>query len=68
MRCTSCGALLTSAEEQKRRIERYRESQKKPSPVGAIIKTIVFLVAIGAAWYFFSDQILSVIHKVLGRF
>jgi uncharacterized membrane protein YvbJ len=68
MRCTSCGALLTTAEEQKQRIQRYRENQRKPSLVGGIIKFIVLLFLVGVAWYFFSEQITTFIKALLAKF
>jgi len=67
MRCTSCGALLTTVDEQKQRIERYRASQKKSSSIGGVIKLIVILAIAGTAWYFFSDQITSFVKTILAR-
>ena len=67
MRCTSCGANLISAEEKEERIKRYKESQKK-SPVGSIIKFVLFLIAAGVVWYFFSDEIIGFVRGLLNRF
>jgi uncharacterized membrane protein YvbJ len=67
MRCTSCGANLISAEEKEERIKRYKESQKK-SPLGAVIKFVLFLIVAGALWYYFYDEIMVFVRGLLNRF
>ncbi|NIR17482.1 MAG: hypothetical protein GWN86_27655 [Desulfobacterales bacterium] len=67
MRCTSCGALLTTAKDQEERIKRLRESQKKSFPSGAIAKLVAVLVIAGVLWYFFSEQIAAFVRSALNR-
>jgi hypothetical protein len=66
MRCPGCGRLLITPEEQLARIERLKERKRQPR-LGALLRLIVFLLVAGAAWYFFSEQIMELLRKVLGK-
>jgi hypothetical protein len=65
MRCPGCGRLLITPEEQLARIERLKERKRQPR-LGALMRLIVFLLLAGAAWYFFSEQIMEMLRKVPG--
>jgi hypothetical protein len=66
MRCPRCGRLLITPEEQLARIERLKEG-KKGSGLRRLLRLSLFVLLAGAAWYFFSDQIMEVLQRVLGR-
>lgn len=66
MRCARCGRLLITPEEQLERIERLKKS-RKDFRAGGILKLLVFLAALAAAWYFFSDRITEFVRGLLWR-
>ncbi len=63
MRCIGCGKILKSPEEQMASIEKLKGTRKK-SNIGAIIKFILLLFAIGLIYYFFSDKIIAFIRNI----
>ncbi len=66
LRCKSCGKILKSPEEQLASIKKLKES-KKGFNTGKLLKFIIFLLAIGIIYYFFSDQIVELISNILGK-
>lgn len=66
LRCTGCGKILKSPEEQLASIKKLKES-KKGFNTGKLLKFIIFLLAIGIIYYFFSDQIVELISNILGK-
>lgn len=64
MRCTRCGRLLTTPEEQLERIKKLKQSRKGFNIAG-LIKFFAFLIAAGVIYYFFSDRIAEFIRGVL---
>jgi hypothetical protein len=65
MRCPGCGRLLITPEEQLARIERLKERKKQPR-LASLLRLALFLLLAGAAWYFFSEQIMEMLRKVPG--
>jgi DNA-directed RNA polymerase subunit RPC12/RpoP len=66
MKCLGCGRILKTPEEQKETIEKLRKS-KKSFNIGRLLKFIVLLLAVGIIYYYFSDQIVVFIERVLGE-
>ncbi len=66
MKCVGCGKILKTPEEQKASIDRFMESKKKFNTAG-LIKFIIFLLAIGVFYYFFSDRINIFIKNLLNK-
>ncbi len=58
-----CGRILKTPEEQIASIQKLRES-KKSFNTDKLIKFIILLFAIGLIYYFFSNQIIELLHKV----
>ena len=59
-RCMSCSAVLKTVEEQKAMIKKFTE-QKKGFDKTALIKFILYLIALGIIYYFFSEEIMALI-------
>ncbi len=66
MRCTSCGKILKSPEEQLASIKKYKESKKKFN-TGKLIKFIIFLLAAGIIYHYYSEEIIEFISNILGK-
>jgi uncharacterized membrane protein YvbJ len=64
MRCPKCGALLKTPEEQMESIQKLRES-KSPFPVKGLIKFILFLAVLGAAYYYYGEEITAFVRRLL---
>jgi hypothetical protein len=57
----ACGAVLKTEEEQKAMIQKFMEPRKKTVPWTGLLKIIIYLVILGAIYYFFSEEIHTVI-------
>lgn len=67
MRCLGCGRILKTADEQQESIRRFKESQKSFA-FGKLLKFIffiLFLLALGVVWQFYSDRIVAFIKNLL---
>ncbi len=62
-KCLSCGAVLKTEEEQKAMIEKFMEP-KKGFNKAAFVKFIMYLVAFGIVYYFFSGEIKALINYI----
>ena len=70
MKCMGCGKILKTAEEQQASIQRYTESQQGGGFFGKIVKIVIFMLVLAAAWYAYSNyrvEILSFINGLLKR-
>ena len=70
MKCMGCGKILKTAEEQQASIQRYTESQQGGGFFGKIVKIVIFMLVLAAAWYAYSNyrvEILSFIDGLLKR-
>lgn len=63
LKCTSCGKLLTTAEEQQEAITKHLDSNKKSGIKGLIVKIVIALTVIYLGFRFY-DKILSLIDKI----
>ena len=59
-RCMSCSAVLKTEEEQKAMVKHFTE-QKKGINKSAIVKFVLYLIAIAGIYYFFSEEIMAFI-------
>lgn len=59
-RCMSCRAVLKTEEEQKAMIRKFTE-QKKGFDKAALLKFILYLIALVILYFVFSEEIKSVI-------
>ena len=67
MRCPKCRKILKTKEEQLESFERYKKDQKKPFPLGRIIRVIIF---IAIALYIaggYKEEILTFIEELLTK-
>jgi uncharacterized membrane protein YvbJ len=64
MKCMACGAVLKTEEEQKAMIQKFMEPRKRPFPWTGLLKVIVYMIVLGAVYYFFSEEIHTVIGYV----
>ena len=55
MKCTSCGKLLTTAEQQQEAIIRHQEASKKTNIKGMVIKAIVLVALIAIGFRYFEE-------------
>lgn len=67
MRCVSCGKIVKTADEQADSIKMLTKKRSKPK-VAVFIKLIAFLIAAGAAYHYFTDQINGILQPVLDHF
>jgi uncharacterized UPF0160 family protein len=66
MRCVSCGNMLKTPEEQSESIKKLESFQKR-SAIKKFVKFIVFLSAAGLVYYYYDEEILRMIHKILSH-
>ena len=65
-RCMSCSAVLKTEEEQKAMIKNFME-QKKGFDKAALVKFILYMIAFGIIYYFFSEEIMAVIDYISNK-
>lgn len=65
-RCMSCSAVLKTVEEQKAMIKKFTE-QKKEFDKGALLKFIIYLIALGIIYFVFSEEIMAVINYITNK-
>jgi uncharacterized membrane protein YvbJ len=66
MRCIGCKKILKTPEEQAESIEKLKASQKK-FKISGYIKFIIFLIALGIIYNYFSEEILDFIMPLLEK-
>jgi hypothetical protein len=66
LRCVGCNKLLQTPEEREALIQKYRESQKKFNIMG-VLKFIISLLIIGGILFYFSEDIIEFVHKILDK-
>jgi len=66
MRCVKCRKILKTPEEQLASIQKVKES-KKGFNIAKLMKFIIWLLAFGIIYYFFSDRIVELIRNVLNK-
>ena len=70
MKCMGCGKILKTAAEQQASIDRYTKSQQGGGFFGKMIKVLIFLLVIAAAWYAYRNyrvEILSFINGLMKK-
>ena len=65
-RCLSCRAVLKTEEEQKAMIKKFTE-QKKGFNKAALLKFIIYLIALGIIYFIFSEEIMAVINYIANK-
>lgn len=65
-RCLSCSAVLKTVEEQKAMIRKFTE-QKKGFNKAALLKFIIYIMAIGIIYYFYSEEIMAFIDYIANK-
>jgi uncharacterized membrane protein YvbJ len=66
MRCTGCGKILKTREEQIASIRNHRESKKRFN-VRGFLEIVIILCALGYLIYHFSDQISEFLRSILKK-
>ena len=66
MKCTGCGKTLKSPEEQLASIKKLKES-KKGFNTGKLIKFIIFLLATGIIYHYYSEEIIEFIRNIFAQ-
>ncbi len=64
MRCLQCGKIQKTPEEQLASIQMLKES-KKSFDTKKLLKFILFIFAVSIIYYFFSEEIIEIIRKIL---
>lgn len=67
MRCVACGKIVKTADEQADAIKTLTKTKKK-FRVPGFFKLIAFLLAAGAAYHYFPDQINGILQSVIDYF
>jgi uncharacterized membrane protein YvbJ len=66
MRCTGCGKILKTQEEQVGAIRNYTASKKRFDAL-KILKNILLFLIIGFLIYYFSEEILTFIKNTFSK-
>ncbi len=66
MRCTGCGKILKSPEEQLASIKKFKESKKRFN-TGKLLKFIIFLLAAGIIYHYYSEEIIEFIRNIFAQ-
>ena len=55
-RCIKCGKLLKTAHERVDSLQKFKEPEKRKLNIGSLIKSVIFLLAIGTAFLYLTNH------------